>query len=137
MLRMRYAGGSAMRGTGSFGLVALILVICWLKIGVPASSAQTATPTVQSSLPNCGPMTTSLATLPAIPPSGQSAATPTGSTVLQTMADVPLPGSASRFDYQSFDPTTGRLYIAHMGAGELVVFDTKAQKVVGTIKDLP
>lgn len=56
---------------------------------------------------------------------------------LQLVTDVPLPGEASRFDYQSFDPTTGRLYIAHMGAGQLVVFDTKTQEVVGTVGDLP
>ena len=32
---------------------------------------------------------------------------------LVVVADVPLPGPAKRFDYQSFDPTTNRLYIAH------------------------
>jgi len=48
-----------------------------------------------------------------------------------------MPGGASRFDYQSLDPTTGRLYIAHMGAGQLVVFDTKHRAVVGTVADLP
>ena len=60
-----------------------------------------------------------------------------GSAVLQTVTDIPLPGSASRFDYQSLDPTTDRLYIAHMGAGQLVVFDTAAQKVVDTVDGLP
>jgi DNA-binding beta-propeller fold protein YncE len=66
-------------------------------------------------------------------------ATPTvaAGPALRLVEDVPLPGSASRFDYQSLDPTTGRLYIAHMGAGQLVVFDTKARKVVGTVDDLP
>jgi hypothetical protein len=32
-----------------------------------------------------------------------------------------MPGPAVRFDYQTFDPSTGRLYIAHMNAGELVM----------------
>ena len=37
------------------------------------------------------------------------------------IADVPLPGPAKRFDYQSFDSTTGRLYISHMRGDRLVV----------------
>jgi hypothetical protein len=32
--------------------------------------------------------------------------------ILNTIADVPLPGPAVRFDYQSLDVTDGRLYIA-------------------------
>ena len=52
---------------------------------------------------------------------------------LKEVADVPLPGSATRFDYQSFDPKSGRLYISHMGAGHLVVFDTKAQTVAANL----
>jgi hypothetical protein len=44
--------------------------------------------------------------------------------VLQTIVDVPLPGSASRFDYQSLDEASGRLVIAHMGADQVVIVDT-------------
>jgi DNA-binding beta-propeller fold protein YncE len=57
--------------------------------------------------------------------------------VLEQVADIPLPGGTSRFDYQSFDPKTGRLYISHMGAGRLVVFDTKARKVVANLGGFP
>jgi DNA-binding beta-propeller fold protein YncE len=57
--------------------------------------------------------------------------------MLRLVADVPLPGSPSRFDYQSLDPTTGRLYIAHMGAGELIAFDTRTRQVVGRASGLP
>jgi len=57
--------------------------------------------------------------------------------VLERIADVPLPGPAVRFDYQSIDTTTNRLYLSHMNAGELVVFDLKARRVEGTIGDLP
>ena len=53
-----------------------------------------------------------------------------GSPALTTVADVPLPGGATRFDYQSFDPKTKRLYLSHMGDGELVVFDTGTRSVV-------
>src|SRR5213079_3533417 len=53
-----------------------------------------------------------------------SSAIPPASTAeapLRAVADVPLPGSASRFDYQSLEPASGRLFISHMGAGQLVV----------------
>jgi YVTN family beta-propeller protein len=60
-----------------------------------------------------------------------------GAAVLQRMADVPLPGPAVRFDYLSIDTTSNRLYISHMSAGSLVVFDMKSRSVVDTIGDLP
>jgi DNA-binding beta-propeller fold protein YncE len=52
---------------------------------------------------------------------------------LRLVANVPLPGPANRFDYTSLDPTTGRLYIAHMNAGQLLVFDVQTRRVVQTI----
>ena len=52
---------------------------------------------------------------------------------LKQIARVTLPGPSSRFDYASLDSTTGRLYIARMTAGELLVFDVHSRKVVGTI----
>ena len=35
---------------------------------------------------------------------------------LKEVARVALPGPSNRFDYTSIDPTTNRLYIAHMNA---------------------
>jgi hypothetical protein len=52
---------------------------------------------------------------------------------LRTVADVPLPGPSSRFDYQSLDPTANLLYVAHLAAGRLVVFDVRRRRVVTTI----
>lgn len=52
---------------------------------------------------------------------------------LKKVADVPLPGLPVRFDYQSLDTTHGRLYIAHMKANQLVVFDTKKREVVANL----
>ena len=52
---------------------------------------------------------------------------------LRLVADVPMPGKAVRFDYQSFEPTSGRLYIAHMNADQLVVFDTRSRQVVANL----
>src|SRR3989442_11171389 len=58
---------------------------------------------------------------------------PTAAAPLQVVADIPLPGSASRFDYQSLESTTGRLFIAHMGAGQLVIFDVRAGRVIANL----
>lgn len=51
--------------------------------------------------------------------------------------DVPLPGDTSRFDYESLDSTAHRLYIAHLGAGTLPVYDTAAGTIVGEVQDVP
>ena len=53
---------------------------------------------------------------------------------LTTVAHEPLPGPANRFDYQSVDPGGHRLYIAHMDADTLLVFDTRSRRVVRTIR---
>ncbi len=49
---------------------------------------------------------------------------------LQRIADIPLPGPANRFDYQSVDSTARRLYISHMNAGTLLVVDLDSERVV-------
>ena len=56
---------------------------------------------------------------------------------LKKVADVPLPDPAVRFDYQSLDGSHGRLYIAHMNADQLVVFDTKKREVVANLDGFP
>jgi hypothetical protein len=53
------------------------------------------------------------------------------------VADVPLPGKPARFDYQSLDPTTRRLWIAHMGAGEVLAFDLGKRRVVVRTPEMP
>jgi DNA-binding beta-propeller fold protein YncE len=53
--------------------------------------------------------------------------------VLRTVGDIPLPGPAVRFDYQSLDTASNRLYIAHMNAGQLVVFDVAARRVAANL----
>src|SRR5215471_12102475 len=52
---------------------------------------------------------------------------------LKNVADIPLPGAAVRFDYQSLDTSQGRLYIAHMNANQLVVFDVKKRTVIANL----
>ena len=56
---------------------------------------------------------------------------------LVKVADVPLPGPAVRFDYQSLDQKHGRLYIAHMNADQLVVFDVMKREVIANLDGFP
>jgi DNA-binding beta-propeller fold protein YncE len=56
---------------------------------------------------------------------------------LRLVRDVPLPGAANRFDYQTIDPATRRLYISHMNAGQVVVVDLAAERVVGEVNGTP
>ncbi len=67
----------------------------------------------------------------AIPPA------PTADAPLRLVADVPLPGGTSRLDYQSLESASGRLFISHMGAGQLVVFDVRAGRVIGNLDGFP
>jgi DNA-binding beta-propeller fold protein YncE len=75
------------------------------------------------------------------PPSWQAAAPKVSGVAprgpLHVVQDLPLPGPANRFDYQSLDPASGRLYLNHMNAGRLVVFDLRASTVLREIRDLP
>ncbi len=57
--------------------------------------------------------------------------------ILHIAAEIPLPGPPVRFDYQSFDLGKNRLYLAHMGAGELIVFDLQHRRVERTLAGLP
>jgi DNA-binding beta-propeller fold protein YncE len=69
--------------------------------------------------------------------SGSIPAAPRTAAPLRVVAELPLPGSASRFDYQSLDPGSGRLFISHMGAGQLVVFDVRAGHVLANLSGFP
>ena len=52
---------------------------------------------------------------------------------LKPVGQVALPGPSNRFDYVSIDPAANRLYVAHMNAGELLVFDLGRRRVIRTI----
>jgi DNA-binding beta-propeller fold protein YncE len=56
---------------------------------------------------------------------------------LRLVREIPLPGPANRFDYQSFDAATGRIYMNHMNAGKTLVFDTDSNRVIAEIPDVP
>ena len=59
---------------------------------------------------------------------GQQAAVPG----YRVARDVPLPGDTSRWDYQTPD-ASHRLYISHLGASEIVVFDTRLQRALAVV----
>jgi len=56
---------------------------------------------------------------------------------LRLVREIPLPGPANRFDYQSLDPASGRIYMNHMNAGRTIVFDANNAKVVAEVMDVP
>jgi DNA-binding beta-propeller fold protein YncE len=56
---------------------------------------------------------------------------------LRLVKDYPLPGRTTRFDYESFDPKTGLLFIAHLGDGDVLALDTKAEKLAADVPGVP
>jgi len=114
-----------------------------------APSAHTFAPVVLSILPAIASWTLTrapvqvrhcLATPSSLTPGGWSAPTTASPDALrgplQLVQDIPLPGPASRFDYQNIDPVARRLFINHMNAGRLVVFDLDSAKVIKEVPDL-
>lgn len=55
---------------------------------------------------------------------------------LKQVASIQLPGPPNRFDYQAYDPKTRLLFIAHLAAGRMVVFNTDDNKVVAEVPNL-
>jgi DNA-binding beta-propeller fold protein YncE len=53
---------------------------------------------------------------------------------LRLVRDVPLSGPAVRFDYQDVDAGARRLYVAHLGASQVDVFDLDALQPVGAVR---
>lgn len=55
---------------------------------------------------------------------------------VSVIADIPLPGRASRFDHQSYDATRHLLFVAHLGDGAVTAVDTRSQRVVANVEGL-
>ena len=63
---------------------------------------------------------------------------PLAAKALKKIASIELPGPAGkRFDYLTIDPATHRLFVAHLGAGNVYVVDVKTNKVLNTIANVP
>jgi DNA-binding beta-propeller fold protein YncE len=56
---------------------------------------------------------------------------------LRQVSEMSLSGGPVRFDYTALDDERGRLFIAHMGAGELIDVDVRAHALVRTVPNLP
>ena len=119
-------------------LIAMALAFAGLMLMSLPGTAQPATPRSPTGLLRCSSgIAAPSAPADATPGANEHTPIPSDSPVLRTLTDIPLPGDTSRFDYQSLDPVTGPLYIAHMDAGQLLVFDTRAQRIIATVGDLP
>jgi DNA-binding beta-propeller fold protein YncE len=55
---------------------------------------------------------------------------------LHQVRQTPLPGDSSRFDYASLDAGRGLLFIAHLGASQVIEVDVHAPRVVRTINNI-
>ena len=53
---------------------------------------------------------------------------------LTNLVDVPIEHKSSRFDYESIDPATGRLFIADLAGSRVLVFDTRIDRFVRVIE---
>jgi DNA-binding beta-propeller fold protein YncE len=111
-----------------------VVAFSWL-IAAPLAAQSPAVVRAPVAPPACYATPTSLTPPSWHAPAPVASLPPKGGLVL--LREIPLPGPPNRFDYQSFDPSTRRLYINHMGAGRTVVFDTDSNLVLTEIKDVP
>jgi DNA-binding beta-propeller fold protein YncE len=56
---------------------------------------------------------------------------------LVLLANAPLPGHATRFDYQDIDPASGHLVIAHMNDSSVLVVDVRDGSVLKELTGIP
>lgn len=56
---------------------------------------------------------------------------------LVLVADAPLPGGSTRFDYQDLDPQKGHLVIAHMNDGTVVIANLADGTVAKVVPNVP
>jgi DNA-binding beta-propeller fold protein YncE len=61
---------------------------------------------------------------------------PTSALPLRPVGEVGLPGDGSRFDYASLDAQRGLLFVAHLGASQVIEVDVRAHRVVRTIPNI-
>ena len=55
---------------------------------------------------------------------------------LTRLADIPLPGHTTRFDYESIDSVKRLLFVAHLGDGAVVVVNLKTNRVAGVVSGI-
>src|SRR5262249_4973981 len=84
--------------------------------------------------PSCSATPTSMTPASWQAPTPASRASPASG--LKLIREAELPGPANRFDYQSVDPSAGRIYMNHMNAGRTIVFDADSGRVIAEIMDV-
>ena len=62
---------------------------------------------------------------------------PDGSGLLAEVSDVPLPGNATRFDYQDIDAAKGLLVVAHMNDNSVLILDLATGAVKQQLPNIP
>lgn len=62
---------------------------------------------------------------------------PQATGLLTLVADVPLPGGATRFDYQELDPAKGLLVVAHMNDDTVLILDLATGAVRAQLTGIP
>jgi DNA-binding beta-propeller fold protein YncE len=67
---------------------------------------------------------------------GTRAQPPASALPLRPVGEVALPGDGSRFDYASLDAQRGLLFVAHLGASEVIEVDVRAHRVVRSIANI-
>jgi YVTN family beta-propeller protein len=67
---------------------------------------------------------------------GKGGSAPTG-TLLTLVTDVPLPGTANRFDYQEIDAANGQLVVAHMNDNSVLVLSLADGSVKKLLPNIP
>ncbi|GAC1561608.1 MAG: hypothetical protein NVS3B10_19330 [Polyangiales bacterium] len=73
----------------------------------------------------------------ATPPDASAAASTAGHLPLALVSEMPLPGRATRFDYQDVDPGMGHLVLTHLNDGSVLVVDLKDGSVTKELKGIP
>ena len=72
---------------------------------------------------------------------GPAASSPTSAPAsglpLTAVTTAALPGDTSRLDYASIDPAAHRLFIAHLGASQIIEVDTTTNQVLRVIDQIP
>jgi YVTN family beta-propeller protein len=118
MKRMRCQGGFTAR-SALLGLLGLVLATCVSSTAI-AAAARSADP--------------GLADLIALHAGEATPSSAAGG--FRLVADHPLTGAPTRFDYQVVDIQVHRLYVAHLGDSLVTVFDTQAQQVLADIPNV-
>jgi DNA-binding beta-propeller fold protein YncE len=92
---------------------------------------------VGTSCSSCNGAGTSPSQQDAAAPPNDAAAPVKASLPLIQVADVALPGRATRFDYQDIDTARGHLVIAHMNDGEVLIVDLRDGSVLKRLTGIP